>query len=106
MHLSPQTLSQLMPKSTKSDKQHNKECDATTNLPEIPFRFGCIHNALNVHAKVRGEKTERKEDDGDTGEDEDGFILRVRDDRHVILLYTAKLKELYGKYECLNPAIL
>lgn len=85
----------LVPKSQGENKNQQKHTNRSTHSPKISFAAIGIHNALEVHAEVRGEKRQGEEDDGDAGEDEDGVVLGVGDDGEFVLLDGFELEELY-----------
>ena len=57
-----------------------------------------VDHALEVHTIIGGEEREGEEDDGDAGEEEDSFVLRVGRNGEFILLNRAELKELEGNW--------
>ena len=74
-------------------KQHNRKRNATTHLPEKTLRMARINNIRQIHPIIRGKERQGKENDGDTRENEDSFILAVRDDSKLVLLDGAELEE-------------
>jgi hypothetical protein len=85
-HRPHKPLPKLPPKRIKTNKQNNKKRDRATDLPEKRLVLPSVGYALEVHAEIGREEGERQEDDGDAGEQEDGFILAVGHDGELVLL--------------------
>lgn len=85
---------QLVPESSQGREENDEKCEAATDFPEIMFGPGSVNDAGEVHAVVGGEEGEGQEDDRHDGEDEDGFVLAVRDDGQFILFDRAELEKL------------
>ena len=83
-----------MPESSQGSEQNNEKCDAATDLPKISLGLAGVDDAIKVHAVVRCEKGQREKYDCYDGEDEDSFVLAVRNYREFILFDRAQLEEL------------
>lgn len=87
----------LHAESDEDQKRHQDNPSAATCPPEVPLVLAAIDDTLQVHAEVRREEREGKEDDCHAGEKQDSFVLAVGDDGEFVLLYGAELEEL-GAY--------
>ncbi len=89
----------MMPKRPQHhDYYYQKGCTAA-NLPKPPFILIRRSDTRDIHPVVGREEGKGQEHDGDTREDEDGFVLGVRDDGEFVLLNGAELEELAGGKE-------
>lgn len=70
------------------------ETQSPAKLPEIPLCICRVHDTFQVHAKIAGKERQREEDDRDTREDQDGFVLAVCDYCKFVLFDGTELEEL------------
>ena len=77
----PQLVPELVPESSQGSEENDENCDATTDFPEIFLGLGRVDDAGKVHAVIGREEREGEKYNSYNGEDEDSFILAVRDYR-------------------------
>ena len=68
-----------MPCCKDNCRSHNGYSQSAADSPEISLGLACVGDPLDVHSKVGGEEGQRKEDDGDDGEDVDCRVPRLGD---------------------------
>lgn len=77
---------QPVSESSERDDDDDEERCTAADFPEPAFVFGRGRDTGEVHAVIGGEEGKGEEYDGDAGENEDGFVLRVGDDGEFVLL--------------------
>lgn len=69
------------PRLLISDKNHhgeNHKSHGKRNGPEQPLAAIGRPDIDSIHPEIAGDERQRKEDDGDDGEDQNGFVVRFR----------------------------
>jgi hypothetical protein len=79
---------------TKRYSNDDAETHSPTDLPEEPLRFRGIDNPLEVHSIIASEERKGQEDNCDTSEEKNGFVLYVRHNGKLILFNGSKMEKL------------
>lgn len=77
--MSPKPLLDPKTESIQTHKQYYAKRNTATHFPIILLGLVRVDDAFQIHAEVRREEREWKEHNRETGEHEDGFVLRVGD---------------------------
>jgi hypothetical protein len=84
----------LVSEGIKRYSHDDTETHSPTDLPEERLRFRGIDYPLEVHSVIASEEGKGQEDNCDTSEDENGFVLDVRHNGKLILFNGSKLEKL------------
>jgi hypothetical protein len=102
----PHPAIQTILESKNDGKAHDENGDGATHTPEISLRPLRVDDALQVHAEIRREEGQREEDDGDDGERQDGFVVRLGHHGDFVLLDGAELEKLEEEEEVVRTMLL